>query len=203
MNPSQPSHPITAEDPVQERIARSAERLFRTFGYTKTTVADVAADVGISTAYVYRFYPSKIAICERVCSLIIDRLTDALWREARSTLEPEEKLQRLFTRLAEETLRLLFEEKRLLEIVRVGLDEDWPRIEAYVQTLSEVASFILEEGVARGRFRLRQPLTEAAEAIAAMLMVSAHPVLVNEARNKDPVRRAKLVAALALSGIRV
>jgi AcrR family transcriptional regulator len=201
MKPGQEPQPGT-EEPLDERIARSAERLFRTFGYSKTTVADIAADVGISTAYVYRFYPSKLAVCERVCSLILDRLTDALWREAQSTLEPEDKLQRLFSRLAEETLRLLFEEQRLLEIVRVGLDEDWPRVEVYVQALAAVATHILEEGIARGRFRLRQPLPEAAEAIAAMLLVSAHPVLVNEARNRDPVRRAKLVAALALSGVR-
>jgi DNA-binding NarL/FixJ family response regulator len=40
----------------------TAERLFRQFGYQKTTVADIAAALGMSPANIYRFFASKAAI---------------------------------------------------------------------------------------------------------------------------------------------
>ena len=123
---------------MPDRILRSAERLFRTFGFEKTTVAEIARDANISTAYFYRFYPSKAALCEGVCTSVLTRLTEVLWAEARSTLDPVSKLTRLFVRLTEENLRLLFEEERLLEIVRINLDKQRPAVDNYVNTMGQV-----------------------------------------------------------------
>ena len=39
-----------------------AERLFREIGYQKTTVADIAKELRMSPANVYRFFDSKKAI---------------------------------------------------------------------------------------------------------------------------------------------
>lgn len=188
---------------MEGRIVRSGERMFRTFGYGKTTVADIARDVGISTAYIYRFYPTKLAICEAVCNGILTRRTDMLWQEAKSTLRPEDKFQRLFTRIAEESLRLLFEEERLLDMIRVGLDAKWPAVERYDNALEEVAKYILMEGIEKGLFRRVVSTADTARSIGAMLLLCSHPVLVNEARNKDPVGRARGLAALMIDGIRI
>ena len=51
----------TAEE-TRERIARTAEELFRRMGFAKTAVADIASELGMSPANVYRFFPSKTAI---------------------------------------------------------------------------------------------------------------------------------------------
>ena len=44
---------------MRSRIEETAERLFRNMGYQKTAVADIARELGMSPANVYRFYPSK------------------------------------------------------------------------------------------------------------------------------------------------
>ena len=51
---------------MHRRIVETAERLFRQYGYQKTTVADIAAALGMSPANVYRFFASKAAITEAV-----------------------------------------------------------------------------------------------------------------------------------------
>ena len=43
-------------------IVATAERLFRALGYQKTTVADIARDLHMSSANIYRFFPSKAAV---------------------------------------------------------------------------------------------------------------------------------------------
>src|SRR5215475_9918526 len=47
---------------TRERILEVAERLFRQIGYQKTTVADIAKELHMSPANVYRFFDSKKAI---------------------------------------------------------------------------------------------------------------------------------------------
>ena len=44
------------ESDTRERILAVAERLFRQIGYQKTTVADIAKELRMSPANVYRFF---------------------------------------------------------------------------------------------------------------------------------------------------
>ena len=44
------------ETDTRERILVVAERLFRQIGYQKTTVADIAKELRVSPAGVYRFF---------------------------------------------------------------------------------------------------------------------------------------------------
>ena len=52
---------------TRARILEVAWDLFRQLG-ARATIADVADKLGMSSANVYRFYPSKQALCEAVCA---------------------------------------------------------------------------------------------------------------------------------------
>src|SRR5262245_2184149 len=52
------------ETDTREKILVVAERLFRQMGYQKTTVADIAKELRMSPANVYRFFDSKKSIHE-------------------------------------------------------------------------------------------------------------------------------------------
>src|ERR1700742_4395952 len=54
------------ESDTRDRILVVAERLFRQIGYQKTTVADIAKELRMSPANVYRFFDSKKSIHEGV-----------------------------------------------------------------------------------------------------------------------------------------
>src|SRR5437870_11248153 len=59
------------ETDTRERILVVAERLFREIGYQKTTVADIAKELRMSPANVYRFFDSKKAIHEGVARALM------------------------------------------------------------------------------------------------------------------------------------
>ena len=63
-NMSATTSPKNRAEATRARIEETAERLFRTMGYQKTAVADIARELGMSPANVYRFFPSKSAINE-------------------------------------------------------------------------------------------------------------------------------------------
>jgi len=55
---------------VREQIVETADKRFRDYGYTKTTMAEIANDLKMSAANLYRFYRSKheiAAACAERC----------------------------------------------------------------------------------------------------------------------------------------
>src|SRR4029077_9872547 len=65
------------EPDTRERIRVVAERLFRQIGYQKTTVADIAKELRMSPANVYRFFDSKKAIHEGVARGLMSGVEEA------------------------------------------------------------------------------------------------------------------------------
>src|ERR1700746_1912383 len=74
----------TKPDDTRARIMDTAEALFRRLGFAKTAVADIAAELKMSPANVYRFFPSKNAIVEAICQRCLRELEDRAWAVARS-----------------------------------------------------------------------------------------------------------------------
>ena len=74
----------TKPDDTRARIMETAEALFRRLGFAKTAVADIAAELGMSPANVYRFFPSKNAIVEAICQRCLSELEEKAWAVARS-----------------------------------------------------------------------------------------------------------------------
>src|SRR5215813_12631187 len=65
------------ETDTRERILVVAERLFRQLGYQKTTVADIAKELRMSPANVYRFFDSKKSIHEGVARALMGEVEAA------------------------------------------------------------------------------------------------------------------------------
>ena len=57
-----------------------ADELFRQFGFGKTTVADIAAELGMSPANIYKFFSSKEAIIQASCDRNLVVLSEAVQR---------------------------------------------------------------------------------------------------------------------------
>ena len=51
-------------DQLKEMILDAADKRFKAVGFKKTAMAEIAADVGMSTANLYRYFPHKIDIAE-------------------------------------------------------------------------------------------------------------------------------------------
>src|SRR5436853_6196843 len=82
-------------DDTRARIIETAETLFRRLGFAKTAVADIAAELAMSPANVYRFFPSKNAIVEAICQRCLAELEEKAWAVARSRGPAAARLERL------------------------------------------------------------------------------------------------------------
>src|SRR5271166_4959226 len=83
-------------DDTRARIIETADGLFRRLGFAKTTVADIAGELGMSPANVYRFFASKNAIVEAICHRHLGTIENEAWSIARSQAPAAARLERLF-----------------------------------------------------------------------------------------------------------
>src|SRR5262245_65556189 len=86
-------------DDTRARIIETADAMFRRLGFAKTAVADIAGELGMSPANIYRFFPSKNAIVEAICQRCLAELEGKAWQVARSPGKAGARLERLTVEL--------------------------------------------------------------------------------------------------------
>jgi len=89
----------TKKDGVRDAILVAAFARFSEKGYSETTIPAIAAAAGISTANVYRYFPSKLAILYTLYEpWLLERL-DALDASLARVRDPRRRLERLLVAL--------------------------------------------------------------------------------------------------------
>jgi len=63
------------EETTRERIRREAAGLFRRKGFNGTSMAELAAAVGVTKSSLYHHFPSKQALLSEIIQLTVDRVT--------------------------------------------------------------------------------------------------------------------------------
>jgi AcrR family transcriptional regulator len=77
----------------RDRILDATERLLARFGYRKMTVEDIAVEAGIGKGTVYLSFPSKEEVVLCTVDRIVDRVCEAMQREAAKPRETGETLR--------------------------------------------------------------------------------------------------------------
>ena len=166
-------------DDTRARIVETAEALFRRMGFAKTAVADIAAELGMSAANVYRFFPSKIAIVQAICQQCLSEVEEAAWSIARSKVPAAQRIERLILAILAYHKENLLTEQRVNDIVLVAIEHNWESIRAHKDALRNVLELILRDGVEAGAFEAVDPRATA-ELILRSVVVFTHPVLIGQ-----------------------
>ncbi|WEX75375.1 TetR family transcriptional regulator [Sinorhizobium numidicum] len=174
------NHPVrtgTDPDEVRQRILEVAEEHFRRIGYHKTSVADIASELGMSRANVYRFFPSRDAINESICRRVVNEVADIAIAIARTNATASEKLDRLLTAIHQHNKVTRLKEKRMHDLIIAAMQENWAVIRAHILRMVTIFEAIIREGIEAGEFKV-EDAAQAARGVMAAFMPFFHPVLI-------------------------
>jgi AcrR family transcriptional regulator len=169
----------TKPDDTRARIMAAAEALFRRLGFAKTTVADIAAELEMSPANVYRFFSSKNAIVEAICKHCLTEVEEMAWTVARSKASGAERMERLILEILAYHKENFVSEQRVNELVVAAIEGSWDAIKAHKQNMQNVAELILRDGIAAGEFEPVEP-GPTAELIMRSVVCFTHPLLIGQ-----------------------
>ncbi|CZT29506.1 AcrR family transcriptional regulator [Pseudomonas cerasi] len=161
---------------VRDQVVEAATQHFGHYGYEKTTVSDLAKAIGFSKAYIYKFFDSKQAIGEVICSnrlAMIMALVNSAISEAPTA---SEMLRRLFRSLVEAGSDLFFHDRKLYDIAAVAGRDQWPSAAAHDERIRQLIQQIVLEGRESGEFERKTPLDEAVQAIHLVMRPYINPV---------------------------
>jgi len=171
------------ETDTRERILATAWRLFRQIGYQKTTVADIAKELHMSPANVYRFFDSKKAIQEGVACGLMGEVEDLVHTVAAKRGSAASRLRELMTTIHRMNSERYVGDAKLHEMVEIAMKESWDVCMAHMERITETIAGVIADGAASGEFEVADVPLAAMCTCTAMIRFF-HPQMIAQSVNK-------------------
>lgn len=163
----------------RERILDVAEEHFRHIGYQKTSVDDLGAQLGVSRANIYRFFPSRAAINKSVCGRFLDRAILLGEEIAHVPGRASTKLTTLLRALHRERKTTFKQQKPIYDLIAAAVNENWAVNRAHNEQLVALIETIVKEGIEAGEFGVKDA-AQAARGVVRSFVPFYHPVLIEQ-----------------------
>ncbi|MFH1529401.1 MAG: TetR/AcrR family transcriptional regulator [Pseudomonadota bacterium] len=141
----------------REAILHAAWGLIRHYGYSKTTIDDIARKAKVGKGTVYIYFRSKTDIMLALTDLTNVRITGELERIAVADSPPEERLRACVVYRIMTLFDLVNRYPHSEDVIASILPEIVERLDRYVRRHGELLGQILREGCAVGVFAVEDP----------------------------------------------
>jgi len=167
-----------ADHDIRNQIVAAANEHFSQYGYSKTTVSDLAKAIGFSKAYIYKFFDSKQAIGEAICANCLAEIVAAVEHALNvGGISSTERFRRLVKTLISTGVSLFFNDRKLYDIAAFAASESWPSSQVYDARIKRFVLQIVREGRESGEFERKTPLDETVDSIHLALRPFVNPLL--------------------------
>ncbi|MGH9677274.1 MAG: TetR/AcrR family transcriptional regulator, partial [Candidatus Acidiferrum sp.] len=129
-------------------------RLFGQIGFQKTTVGDIARELRMSPANVYRFFSAKAEINEAVGRRLLSEVEAAVNDIVKHSGQAKEKLRAFIATIEKANAQRFASNRKLHELLETAFNENWSIAQEHVQNLDEALAEIISQGNRAGEFHV-------------------------------------------------
>lgn len=171
------------EGDTRDRILEVAERLFRQIGYQKTTVGDIAKELRMSPANVYRFFESKKAIHQSVARGLMGEVELEAQRIVARPGPVLPRFRELLTTVHRMNTERYVGDNKLHEMVEIAMQEDWEVCVNHMELITTTIGQMIAQGAASGEFEALD-LQLASMCACTAMMRFFHPQMIAQCATK-------------------
>ncbi len=142
---------------TRTQILAAAETRFRAFGYTKTTMAEIAEDVGMSAANLYRYFQNKQDIAAACAARCLDEKVVLMREAAGHPGGASARLEAMVLAMLRYTHEQTCDHPRVNELVEFVTAERRELVEAMRGQIIGLIREVLADGRAAGELRADAP----------------------------------------------
>jgi AcrR family transcriptional regulator len=162
---------------IREQILAAAKRRFFHYGYTKTTMTELAQDCNMSAGNLYRFFPSKLDIAEAIATDAEDRGLEAFIELIRRPgLSAKAKLREFLFLELRSSFNMVETHPKVLKMAAIISHERPQFAHRRLALMRSLMAEILSAGNATGEFKIDDVIFTA-EMIQAATMKFHYPQL--------------------------
>ena len=148
-------------DETRERIMVKADELFRQFGFEKTTVADIAEELRMSPANIYKFLSSKEAIIQASADRNLVVLTEAVHRHMVASGTALDRIEKVLLTVYRHTTDILRNERQVFKLMIWAYEQKWDCVAAFDKFVLQTFAKLVKAGMSAGEFKSGDALAAA------------------------------------------
>lgn len=134
------------------KIIQAAEKLFREVGYSKTTVAEIAENIGMSPSNIYRYFPTKTHINEEICDMVVRGIEARCVKSVDANGSYANRIRSVVLEYHLSVKESILVGNRLYDMISIAMEQHWPVIQRHSERFRSVLIEILEGGIRAGEF---------------------------------------------------
>lgn len=199
-----PPSDVTNDQQKQETITRildAGEKVFRHYGYAKTNVADIAKELGMSPANIYRFFSSKVEIHQAICGRMLTTAYEVFKGILAQDISAADRLRQWVHVNHRLTVDTMLDQEKVHEMVVVALERDWLVIDEYLNSIHALVAEVIRQGIEAGEFREQDPAI-AARCFGGATVLLCHPQMVAQCMAKTNRATPEELVEFALAALR-
>lgn len=195
-----PRRPRRPAEETREEILNTAERLFRAHGYASVTIADIATELSMSPANVFKHFRTKTSLVDAIATRAIEQTLHALKALASEKPAPE-RLYALAHHLMEEHLSEQMDAPFVFEMILVTITEELDCGDRFREIVVGIIADIITAGIAEGVYH-GEDVPRLANATFDALACVIHPVMTGMEKADIMATRCRDVVKLIDAALR-
>lgn len=186
---------------IRSQIVEAAHSRFSHYGYGKTTMAEIAADTGMSAANLYRYFKSKqdiIAECANRCMCErVDRLRSAIRKPELSAIDQLKAYVLTDLLISQEMSE---KDKKISELVNTITQERADMVYRKIEAENTLIAEILSHGIETGEFVI-DDIADTASTIHMSLVIFTVPIFMSLYSLEEFRVKANSIIELLVTGL--
>lgn len=193
--------PRKSSEETREEILNTAESLFRTHGYASVAIADIAAELAMSPANVFKHFRTKTSLVDAIATRAIEETVASL-RELPQNRPAPERLYALAHHLMQEHVSGRLDAPFVFEMILVTITEELDCGDRFRKMVVEMIADIIDAGIREGCYHVTD-IPRFANAAFDALSCVIHPVMTGLEKADIMATRCKDVVALIDAAMRL
>jgi TetR/AcrR family transcriptional repressor of the ameABC operon len=183
-------------DETRELIMVKADELFRQFGFGKTTVVDIAAELGMSPANIYKFFSSKEAIIQASVDRNLVVFIESVQRHMVASGAALDRIEKVLLTVWRHTTDILRNKRQVFKLVIRAYEQKWDCVGAFDKFLLQTLAKLVKEGMSTGEFKSGDALATAHVLFDCLILIRTPHLYQQEGRELNENRIRQMVQLL-------
>ncbi len=137
---------MTEKQEISQLILEAAQKRFDHYGYQKTSMAEVAKDLSMSTGNLYRYFPSKLDLAQDIASIFLNSERKLLEDISNENISAPEKIRKFFLRILTDTYNHIERDCKISNIIQILRVERPDYLHNILKKERQILIKIYEEG---------------------------------------------------------
>ena len=191
-----------AQDELRQQIIDAARERFQVYGYGKTTMAEIAQDLSMSAANLYRYFTNKEDIAVACANECMCMRVDALREAVRQVgLTASERLETFAITTLHINIEAVDNHSKINEIVALIAAKHKDVVHKKINAQCALIAEILSYGNETGEFDVKDVITTAQTVYTAFILFDV-PLFASLYSKEEFEAMAKQVVNLLIKGLK-